>query len=86
MLARLLLLAASLALSAPAFAHAHHTAASQPSNGTSAPREAGQSAFASDASKFRALGFIGIGSGVTWCIIGLDRNHAFSPNCRAAGP
>lgn len=33
-----------------------------------------------------ALGFIGIGSGVTWCVQGLDRNHAFSPNCRAAGP
>jgi hypothetical protein len=32
------------------------------------------------------LGFIGIGSGVTWCVSGLDRNHAFSPNCRAAGP
>lgn len=33
-----------------------------------------------------ALGFIGLGSGVTWCVQGLDRNHAFSPNCRAAGP
>lgn len=33
-----------------------------------------------------SLGFIGIGSGVTWCVEGLDRNHAFSPNCRAAGP
>lgn len=33
-----------------------------------------------------ALGFIGIGSGVTWCVVGLDRNHAFSPNCQAAGP
>ncbi len=33
-----------------------------------------------------ALGFIGIGNGVTWCVVGLDRNHAFSPNCRAAGP
>ncbi len=32
------------------------------------------------------LGFIGFGSGVTWCVAGLDRNHAFSPNCRAAGP
>jgi hypothetical protein len=32
------------------------------------------------------LGFIGIGYGVTWCVQGLDRNHAFSPNCRAAGP
>jgi hypothetical protein len=33
-----------------------------------------------------AQGFIGIGPGVTWCVEGLDRNHAFSPNCRAAGP
>lgn len=33
-----------------------------------------------------AMGFIGMGSGVTWCVEGLDRNHAFSPNCRAAGP
>jgi hypothetical protein len=33
-----------------------------------------------------ALGFIGVGSGVTWCVEGLDRNHAFSPNCKAAGP
>lgn len=33
-----------------------------------------------------ALGFIGFGSGVTWCVEGLDRNHAFSPNCRAVGP
>lgn len=32
------------------------------------------------------LGFIGFGSGITWCVVGLDRNHAFSPNCRAAGP
>jgi len=30
--------------------------------------------------------FIGIGSGVLWCVQGLDRHHAFSPNCRAAGP
>jgi hypothetical protein len=33
-----------------------------------------------------ALGFIGISYGVTWCVVGLDRNHAFSPNCHAAGP
>ncbi|MGD9544537.1 MAG: hypothetical protein AB7F41_01350 [Methylocystis sp.] len=32
------------------------------------------------------LGFIGAGPGVTWCVVGLDRNHAFSPMCRAAGP
>lgn len=33
-----------------------------------------------------ALGFIGLGDGVTWCVVGLDRHHAFSPDCRAAGP
>jgi len=33
-----------------------------------------------------SLGFIGAGPGVTWCVVGLDRNHAFSPHCRAAGP
>ena len=32
------------------------------------------------------LGFIGFGFGVTWCVRGLDRNHAFAPNCKAAGP
>ena len=29
---------------------------------------------------------MGLGWGVTWCVVGLDRNHAFSPNCRAPGP
>jgi hypothetical protein len=33
-----------------------------------------------------ATGFIGAGPGVTWCVVGLDPNHAFSPHCRAAGP
>jgi hypothetical protein len=33
-----------------------------------------------------ALGFIGIDFGLTWCVTGLDRNHAFSPDCKAAGP
>jgi hypothetical protein len=33
-----------------------------------------------------ALGFIGLGDGVTWCVVGLDRNRAFGPKCRAAGP
>lgn len=32
------------------------------------------------------LGFLGMGFGVTWCIVGLDREHAFSPHCKAAGP
>ncbi|MGA8172153.1 MAG: hypothetical protein WB816_15150 [Methylocystis sp.] len=31
------------------------------------------------------LGFIGFDYGVTWCVVGLDRNHAFSPGCKAAG-
>lgn len=31
-------------------------------------------------------GFVGIGSGVEWCVVGLDRYHAYSPACRAAGP
>jgi hypothetical protein len=32
------------------------------------------------------MGFIGMGSGLTWCVVGLDRNHAFSPHCKAVGP
>ncbi len=31
-------------------------------------------------------GFVGIGSGVEWCVVGLDRFHVYSPACRAAGP
>lgn len=33
-----------------------------------------------------ALGPIGIGSHVEWCIVGLDRNNAFAPACKAALP
>jgi hypothetical protein len=32
------------------------------------------------------LGIIGIGFGVEWCIVGLDRNDAFAPNCKMARP
>lgn len=32
------------------------------------------------------LGFAGIGWGVTWCVVGLDRNHAYSPRCKMVGP
>jgi hypothetical protein len=32
------------------------------------------------------LGFSGIGWGVTWCVVGLDRHHAFSPRCKMTGP
>jgi len=31
-------------------------------------------------------GFLGIGYGVTWCVTGLDRNHAFSRNCKLNEP
>ena len=33
-----------------------------------------------------ALGPIGIGSNVEWCVVGLDRNFAFAPACRVALP
>jgi hypothetical protein len=32
------------------------------------------------------LGMIGWGFGVEWCVIGLDRNWAYGPACRAAQP
>jgi hypothetical protein len=32
------------------------------------------------------LGFNGMGWGVTWCVVGLDRDHAYSPHCKMAGP
>jgi hypothetical protein len=32
------------------------------------------------------LGFSGVGWGVTWCVVGLDRNHSFSPACKMTGP
>jgi hypothetical protein len=31
-------------------------------------------------------GFVGIGSGVEWCVVGEDPFHVYSPACRAAGP
>ncbi len=30
--------------------------------------------------------FAGYDQGVEWCVVGLDRNWAYSPNCRAARP
>ncbi|MFC0219645.1 hypothetical protein FHS82_002034 [Pseudochelatococcus lubricantis] len=33
-----------------------------------------------------ALGPIGIGSDVQWCVVGLDRHLSFAPACRAALP
>jgi hypothetical protein len=31
-------------------------------------------------------GFAGFGQGVEWCVVGLDRNWANNPACKAAGP
>ena len=31
-------------------------------------------------------GFAGFGQGVEWCVIGLDRNWAYNPLCKAAAP
>ena len=31
-------------------------------------------------------GFAGFGQGVEWCVVGLDRDWAYSPGCRAARP
>lgn len=31
-------------------------------------------------------GFIGVGYGLEWCVVGLDREYNFAPACKAAGP
>ena len=31
-------------------------------------------------------GFAGFGQSVEWCVVGLDRNWAYNPFCKAAGP
>ena len=31
-------------------------------------------------------GMIGANWGVQWCVVGIDRNWAYNPNCKAAGP
>ena len=31
-------------------------------------------------------GFAGYNQGVEWCVTGLDRNWAYNPRCKAAGP
>jgi hypothetical protein len=31
-------------------------------------------------------GFAAYGQGVEWCVTGLDRNWAYNPGCKAAGP
>jgi hypothetical protein len=31
-------------------------------------------------------GWLGVGWGVQWCVVGLDRNWAYNPSCRMARP
>ena len=31
-------------------------------------------------------GFASLGQGVEWCVVGLDRNWAYNPACKAAAP
>ena len=31
-------------------------------------------------------GFTGVDQGVEWCVTGLDRNWAYNPSCKVAGP
>lgn len=31
-------------------------------------------------------GWLGVGWGVEWCVVGLDRNWAYNPSCRTARP
>ncbi len=38
------------------------------------------------AENFGWLGWLGLGWGVNWCVLGLDRNLAYSPSCRMARP
>lgn len=33
-----------------------------------------------------SLGFVSVGSGIQWCVKGLDKLHAYDPGCRGAGP
>ena len=33
-----------------------------------------------------ASGWLGIGWGIEWCVVGLDRNWAYNPACRMAQP
>jgi hypothetical protein len=32
------------------------------------------------------FGFLGVGYGVEWCVVGLDRNLAYAPGCQAVRP
>ena len=36
--------------------------------------------------EIRGFGFLGMGWGVEWCVVGLDRNLAYAPGCQAVRP
>jgi hypothetical protein len=39
-----------------------------------------------DFSVREGLGFIGVGYDTQWCVVGLDRNYAYAPQCKMARP
>lgn len=61
--------------------------------GTIPRRFCSATALVSDGRKHRVnywigedTGMIGVGWGVEWCVVGLDRNLAYSPGCKMAQP
>ena len=44
------------------------------------------SSHAIDYSILENSGWLGVGWGVEWCVVGLDRNWAYNPACKAARP
>ena len=44
------------------------------------------SSHAIDYSILENSGWLGVGWGVEWCVVGLDRNWAYNPSCRMARP
>ncbi len=62
-------------------------------NGTIPRRFCSATAYVSDGRKHRVnfwigedTGNIGASWGVEWCVVGLDRNWAYNPRCKMAGP
>ena len=75
------------------YEHVRQTAFSPGPKGTIPRRFCSATATVSDGRKHRVdywigedTGFIGASWGVTWCVVGLDRNWAYNPACKMARP
>ena len=75
------------------YEHVRQTAFSPWAKGTIPRRFCSATATVSDGRKHRVdysigedTGFIGASWGVTWCVVGLDRNWAYNPACKMARP